>query len=88
MKHSVKISKYPSGRITVDFSYNFVYIEKVKAIKGYKWHLKEKHWSFPCSEDILEKILSVFDGEDICIDPALQVSIHPKADTQGLIRKL
>jgi len=88
MKHSVKISKYPSGRITVDFSYNPVYIEKVKAIKGYKWHLKEKHWSFSYSEDILEKILSVFDGEDICIDPALQVSIHPKADTQGLIRKL
>jgi len=35
---------------------------KVKAIKGYKWRPKEKHWSFPYSETILEKILSVFDG--------------------------
>ena len=88
MKQSIKIGRDTSGRITVAFSYNPVYIEKVKAIKGYKWHTKEKHWSFPYSETILEKILSVFDGEDICIDPALQVSIHPKADTQGLIRKL
>ena len=57
MKQSIKISKNPSGRITVAFSYNPVYIEKVKAIKGYKWHLKEKHWSFPYSDETLGKIL-------------------------------
>ena len=62
MKQSIKIGRDTSGRITVAFSYNPVYIEKVKAIKGYKWHPKEKHWSFPYSETILEKILSVFDG--------------------------
>ncbi|WP_216638261.1 hypothetical protein [Candidatus Desulfofervidus auxilii] len=44
------------------FSYDPVYIEKVKAIKGYKWHPKEKHWSFPYSALTLEKILSVFNG--------------------------
>jgi len=62
MKQSIKIGRDTSGRITVAFSYNPVYIEKVKAIKGYKWRPKEKHWSFPYSETILEKILSVFDG--------------------------
>jgi len=81
MKQSIKIGRDTSGRITVAFSYNPVYIEKVKAIKGYKWHLKEKYWSFPYSALTLEKILSVFNGEKIHIDPALQVSIHPKADT-------
>ena len=59
MKDSVKD---PSGRITVAFSYDPVYIEKVKAIKGYKWHPKEKHRSFPYSALTLEKILSVFNG--------------------------
>ena len=55
MKQSVKISEDTSGRITVDFPYNPVYIEKVKAIKGYKWHLKEKHWSFPYSDGVIDR---------------------------------
>ena len=88
MKQSIKIGRDTSGRITVAFSYNPTHVAKVKTIEGYKWHPKEKYWSFPYSETILEKILSVFDREDIHIDPALQVSIHPKADTLGLIRKL
>ena len=74
MKQSIKISKDPSGRITVAFSYKPVYIEKVKAIKGYKWHLKEKHWSFPCSDGVIDRILSIFKGEKIELDPTLQVT--------------
>ena len=74
MKQSVKISEDTSGRITVDFSYNPVYIEKVKAIKGYKWHLKEKHWSFPYSDGVIDRILSIFKGEKIELDPTLQVT--------------
>ena len=50
MKHSVKISKDPSGRITMAFSYNPTHVVKVKIIEGYKWHPKEKHWSFPYSD--------------------------------------
>ena len=52
MKDSVKD---PSGRITVAFSYDPVYIEKVKAIKGYKWYPKEKHWSFPYSDGVIDR---------------------------------
>jgi len=78
---TVKISKDTSGRITVAFSYSSDRVAKVKTIEGYKWHPKEKYWSFPYSNDILEKILSVFGGENIHIDPALQVSVYAKADT-------
>lgn len=35
---------------------------------------EEKYWSFPSSDGILEKILSVFDGERIEIDPTLRTS--------------
>ena len=56
MKHSVKIGRDTSGRITVAFSYNPVYIEKAKAIKSYKWRPKEKHWSFPYSDGVIDRL--------------------------------
>jgi len=34
----------------VAFSYNPTHVAKVKIIEGYKWHPKEKHWSFPYSD--------------------------------------
>ena len=63
MRDPIKISKDASGRITVAFSYDPAYVAKVKTIEGYRWHPKEKHWSFPYSDGILEKILKVFDGK-------------------------
>ena len=47
---------------------------KVKAIKGYKWHPKEKHWSFPYSDGVIDRILSIFKGEKNELDPTLQVT--------------
>ncbi len=38
-------------------------------------HRDKKCWSFPNTDGTLEKILNVFEGEEIRIDPALQ---HPK----------
>ncbi len=71
----VSIGKDGHSRITVAFSYNPEYIEKVKAISGHRWHPAEKHWSFPDTNDTLEKILKVFEGEEICIDPVLQETV-------------
>ncbi|MFQ6084088.1 MAG: site-specific integrase [Candidatus Aminicenantia bacterium] len=80
----IKIGKEESSRITVAFSYNPAHIAKIKNINGYRWHPKEKYWSFPYSKDILENILTLFAGEEIHIDPALQASISPARETQTL----
>ena len=91
MKQSVKISEDTSGRIIVDFSYNPVYIEKVKAIKGYKWHPKEKHWSFPYSDGVIGRILSIFKGEKTKLVPTLQVtkkSLKTELNFEDLRREL
>ena len=42
-----EISKDPSGRIIVSFSYAPVFVSKVKTIEGRRWQPAEKHWSFP-----------------------------------------
>lgn len=60
------------GNITVSFPYDPQLVEKVKTIEGHKWHPKEKHWSFPDSDGTLEKILKIFEGEELNIDHALQ----------------
>ncbi len=68
----IKISEMVNGRIGVTFPYNSSYITKVKTIEGYRWHPDKKCWSFPSGDGNLERILSVFYGERIDIDPALQ----------------
>ena len=91
MKQLGKISEDTSGRITVAFSYDPVYIEKVKAIKGYKWHPKEKHWSFPYSDGVIDRILSIFKGEKTELDPTLQVtkkSLKTELNFEDLRREL
>jgi site-specific recombinase XerD len=57
------------GRIKVSFPYNPDYIAKIKTIGGYRWHPEEKYWSIPSSE--FERLLSVFNGEKLDIDPSV-----------------
>ena len=59
-------------KITVKFAYNKDYIETIKTIEGYGWDIQKKYWYFSNNDGIVEKILSAFPGEDICLDPALQ----------------
>jgi hypothetical protein len=47
-------------------------VAKVKTLDGCKWHPAEKYWSFPNKDDIPEKILKTFEGEEVHLDPALQ----------------
>jgi len=73
MNAEIKIGKNPEGRVTVSFPYNPDYISKVKTIEGYRWHPKEKYWSFLFNGDILEKLASMFEGEKLDISPSLQI---------------
>jgi len=50
-------------------------LKRSKPIDGRKWHRDEKYWSFPSSDGTLEKILRVFEGEEIHLDPALQIKL-------------
>jgi integron integrase len=70
----VNISQDASGSIIVAFPYDPSRVAKVKTIEGHRWYPEKKHWSFPDSDGTLEKILKVFDGEEICVDPVLQVN--------------
>jgi integrase/recombinase XerD len=71
----VNINKDSSGNILVSFSYNPLLVEKIGAVEGRRWNPTEKHWSFSNTIGTLEKILKIFEGEDIHIDPVLESRI-------------
>ncbi|MEM4326212.1 MAG: hypothetical protein QXU40_02835 [Candidatus Pacearchaeota archaeon] len=47
-------------------------MEKIKTIKGHRWYPDGKYWSFLNTNGTLERILKIFEGEKIYIDPAIQ----------------
>ena len=68
----IQVSKDPAGRVIISFPYDPLLVEKVKTIAGRRWHPAEKHWSFPSTDGMLEKILKIFGDENVQIDPSLQ----------------
>ncbi|MEW6686667.1 MAG: site-specific tyrosine recombinase/integron integrase [Candidatus Edwardsbacteria bacterium] len=80
---SIEIRKGPSDEIVVAFPYNPDFVGKIKTIEGRRWHPDGKHWSFPNAKGILEKVLKVFEGEEIDIDPVLRSKL-PKTKIEVL----
>ena len=64
--------KKDEERIKISFPYNPDYIMKIKTLERYRWLPKEKCWSVPYSDDAAARILSIFSGEEVDIDPFLQ----------------
>jgi len=77
MNLKIKILKDKLDNLVVSFSYNPQFVQKIKSIKGHRWHPEGKYWSFPNANGTLEKILEVFEGEKVYIDPALQTNEFP-----------
>ncbi|MGB9599629.1 MAG: phage integrase N-terminal SAM-like domain-containing protein, partial [Myxococcota bacterium] len=66
----------------LSFPYNSDYVEKMKSIKGYRWHPEGKYWSFPNSDGILRKILEVFEGEEVQLSQNLNPELYPSVITR------
>jgi len=50
-------------------------VEGIKAINGHRWLPDGKYWRFPDTNGKLEKILKVFEGEKIYLEPPLQFKV-------------
>lgn len=87
----VNIIKEGPSRIKVTFPYNSTYVEKIKAFKGSFWHPRDKYWTIPYSDGIIEKLSALFNGEKIDFDPAFQTikeKPKPVANFEDLKREL
>lgn len=72
MKPEIRVLKEESSRIKIAFPYNPTFVERVKAIKGRKYHQEgnppQADWSFPNSNGIFEKILLEYGIKEIGLD--------------------
>jgi hypothetical protein len=86
----IKIGRSAANRITVSFPYNPDRIAKIKTMQGYRWHPEEKYWSLPSGNDILDRLVFLFEGERFDIDPSLQTiadRANPMRDFDDLQRE-
>ena len=58
-------------RLGVIVPYNRKYISEMKTIRDYRWNPKQKYWSFPYSYSNLKKLLNIFDGETVDVEPSI-----------------
>lgn len=71
----VNVGRDMSGKITVSFPYNQSCVAKVKTIEGRKWDSEKKQWVFPDSDVILQKIIQIFDNDEVKFDPSLGLKL-------------
>lgn len=67
----IRIRSGDDGRLIVTFSYTPGRVEKIKMIPGKRWHPEEKHWTVPSTDGMVERLVSLFEGERVEVDPAL-----------------
>ena len=59
------------GRSKMVLPYDPKLTTKIKTIPGQQWHQEEKCWSVLASDGVLDKLFSLFAGEQLEIDPSL-----------------
>jgi site-specific recombinase XerD len=60
-----------TANIKITFPYDPPRRAKIKAIEGSRWHPAKRCWSVPHSDGMVEKVLLIFNGEKVDIDPSL-----------------
>jgi len=70
----VTIKLIQPGVIAVSFPYSPAAVASVKSLYGSRWHPEGKHWTVPRSDEVINRLLSIFSGEKVDIDPSLQAA--------------
>jgi site-specific recombinase XerD len=68
----IRIQPGDRDRLIVVLPYTPERVEKIKTIPGRWWHAEEKYWTVPASEETVERLLALFAGESVELDPALR----------------
>lgn len=82
---TIQVRPGDPGRLVVRLLYSAERVEKIKTIRGRRWHPIEKHWTVPDTPEMLGRLRALFEGEaveDLTAEPAAP---DPKAAASGSI---
>jgi len=65
------------GRLIIEFPYDPERVAKIRTIPGRRWHPEERVWSVPADEGMIERLLALFVGEEVEVDPAVRPARQP-----------
>ena len=68
----IRIRPGEAGRLIVQLPYFPDHVAKIKTVLGRRWHAKEQHWTVPQGDGVLGKLLNLFPGKPVEVDPALR----------------
>ncbi|MDR5683100.1 MAG: integron integrase [Armatimonadota bacterium] len=60
------------GWLVVHFPYDPQCVAKIKTIAGRRWHPEGKYWTVPRTDGVLARLLALFAGRPVEVDPALR----------------
>jgi hypothetical protein len=83
----ISIRRGDTGEIQVTFPHSPAAVASVKAVGGGRWNPEGKYWSFPRSEEALDRLLAAFSSQGVRIDPSLERP-DPLATREGLIGRM
>jgi len=67
----IRIKRGEAGTLIVQLPYSPDHVAKIKGVPGRRWHAKEQHWTVPQGDEALGKLLNLFPGNSVEVDPAL-----------------
>ena len=68
---SYEIRPGDDGRLRVVLPYAPERVDKIKTIPGRRWDAEQKHWTVPATTGMVGRLVSLFTGDEVKVDPAL-----------------
>jgi site-specific recombinase XerD len=72
LRTTIQIRPGEGKQVVVVLPYSPERVAKIRTISGRRWHPEERYWTVPASEGTVERLLALFEGERVEIDPALR----------------
>ncbi len=71
---AIRIEPGEPGRLIVRLPYSPEAVAKIKTLPGRRWHPDGKYWTIPYTDRALARLLSLFGGNQVEVDPALRTA--------------
>ncbi|HIQ04768.1 MAG TPA: hypothetical protein EYH31_03630 [Anaerolineae bacterium] len=74
MAAPIRIRAGEKGQLVVVLPHAPERVAKIKAIPRRRWHSGERYWTVPHTDGMVERLLDLFAGEEVEVNPVLRLA--------------